>query len=697
MKTVRKNHQNRSGQAKPAGRFTASAALCAITLVGYANSFGLGFALDSQTIIENDTRIQKATAGNLRLIASKDYWWPKAMDRLYRPVTTASFLFNYAILGNGKDAAGYHWVNFLLHLAGVLLLYRLGLRLFGRTGPAFLAAALWAVHPIGTETVANIAGRADLLATVAILAGLLFYIHLAESEGPITARNAAALFLIAAAAAFSKETGATLLSLMLLWDLVFPTGDWRAVARRRLPAYLAAAAAVGLLLFMRWSVLASVPWSRIPFLDNPMIGAGFWTAKLTAIKVIGMELWLLVYPMGLSFDRSFDQIVLDGWTDVRAWLAMAAVAGILAAVVVRRRKDPLLFWAAGFFGLTLLPASNLLFTIGSIMAERLLYLPSIGFVVAAAALVFRLRKPRAAYAVLGAAIALCAARTLARNPVWADDVTLAESGIASAPRSFRTHELLARGLFRQDRQRNIDRAISEAEIAWSIIRPLPPERSFYETPAYLGMYYQVKGEAVGGLSTPAGRAWYEKALPMLQTAAGLAKTAETAFDVAQRAHGKPPAGRLTNADLYLNLGSANAALGSFDEAIQAFRYAKGINPSDPQAYDGLSAVYLVQGNVQGAAVVLEEKTQVDGLKPATMNALVQLYAKLPGGSCAVVQQGPELKLDLGCPKARTDLCAAWADLAQSFVESRQIEGARLLKERSINKYKCPEDSFAKVP
>jgi tetratricopeptide (TPR) repeat protein len=370
---------------------------------------------------------------------------------------------------------------------------------------------------------------------------------------------------------------------------------------------------------------------------------------------------------------------------------------MLAAVTVRRRQDPQLFWAAGFFGITLLPASNLLATTANIMAERFLYLPSIGFVVAVVALVWRLARPRVAYAVLGAAIVLCATRTMARNPAWANDVTLGESGIASAPGSFRTHELLARGLFRQDRQRNIDRAIHEAEIAWSIIRPVAPEHSFYETPANLGMYYLVKGEAVGGPSTTAGRAWYEKAAAMLETAAGLAKTAEKSFNALQQVHGKPAGGRVVSADLFFNLGAASTALGRWDEAIEAYRYAKGINPSDPQVYDGLCTVYLSQGNMQQAAIVLEEKTQVDGFKPATMSALAQLYAKLPGGSCAVVQQGTELKLDPGCPKAATDLCVAWADLAQSFVSSRQAEAASFLKERSVNKYNCPAEAFANVP
>jgi hypothetical protein len=92
-----------------------AAALCAIALIAYADSLGLGLALDSRVVVLGDSRIREASAQNLSLILAKDYWWPKAVDRLYRPVTTLSFLFNYAILGNGENPAGYHLLNLLLH------------------------------------------------------------------------------------------------------------------------------------------------------------------------------------------------------------------------------------------------------------------------------------------------------------------------------------------------------------------------------------------------------------------------------------------------------------------------------------------------------------------------------------------------------------------------------------------------------
>src|SRR6185437_12411936 len=99
----------------------------------------------------NDARIRNASASNLGLIAGHTYWWPNGESGLYRPFATLSYLFNYAILGNGAQPAGYHWINFLFHSVNVLVVFFLALHLLNRKWPAFFITALWAVHPVLTE------------------------------------------------------------------------------------------------------------------------------------------------------------------------------------------------------------------------------------------------------------------------------------------------------------------------------------------------------------------------------------------------------------------------------------------------------------------------------------------------------------------------------------------------------------------
>src|SRR6267378_4485618 len=84
-------------------------ALCLLTLLAYSNSFTAGFTLDNRGLILEDTRIRDASPENLALIFQHTYWWPYGESGLYRPVTTLSYLFNYAILGGAASPAGYHW------------------------------------------------------------------------------------------------------------------------------------------------------------------------------------------------------------------------------------------------------------------------------------------------------------------------------------------------------------------------------------------------------------------------------------------------------------------------------------------------------------------------------------------------------------------------------------------------------------
>src|SRR5271154_400686 len=121
------------GDARDSRRyyFAAAFALVLLTLLAFSNSFSTGFALDNQVLLLGDTRIQAVNVSNLGLIMRHTYWWPNGESGLYRPLTTLSYLLNYAILGNGNRSAGYHWINFLLHAANVVLLFALILRLLG--------------------------------------------------------------------------------------------------------------------------------------------------------------------------------------------------------------------------------------------------------------------------------------------------------------------------------------------------------------------------------------------------------------------------------------------------------------------------------------------------------------------------------------------------------------------------------------
>ena len=311
-------------------------------------------------------------------------------------------------------------------------------------------AAIWGLHPLLTESVTNIVGRADLLAAFGVLAGLLCYVRGASAAGW---RKLAWLVGLAAAQAvglFSKENAAVLPGAMLLFDL---TWSERATWRQRAPAYAVVALPFAAFFYLRSGLQ---PHMLIDSAENPLASAGFWTARLTAVKVVGKCLWLFLWPAHLSADYSYDAVPLFGWQastweNAKALIALAACLGaallaILLAVRWRRTGKPLFFFLVFFF-VALSPTSNLIVLIGSIMAERFLYLPSVGLAGCVVAAIHALGQRRSLMLpTLGLVCLALAARTYARNSDWQDDLSIWTSAVNVCPESARPHYNLGNAL-----------------------------------------------------------------------------------------------------------------------------------------------------------------------------------------------------------------------------------------------------------
>ena len=498
-------------------RAGVAAALLCIALVAFSNSFTAGFTLDTKGLLR-DPRIVELTAHNAGLIVHHSYWWPSGEAGLYRPFTTLSYLFNYAILGNRDQPAGYHWLNFVLHACNVLLVCALMLRLTGHLLMSAWIAAAWAVHPVLTESVTNIVGRADLLAGCATLGGFLMYLKSAESSGWRRAEWLGGLTAITFVGVFSKESAVCIVGVIVLYEVVF----WRRGASliqsagvqssglgprsRRVYALLWGCAATvvptGIMLYQRSQVLAASLPAEFPFTDNPIVGAGFWIGRLTAMKVIARYLWLSVWPAKLSCDYSYSEIPLarGTWSDWACWIVVLA-AIVLAGFAYRWSRAA--FFLACFAAVTFSPMSNLAVPIGTIMAERFLYLPSIAVV---ACLVLAIYGLSARFGVKWLApaaaclmIACFAIRTWARNADWQDDLSITTASLEASPDSFKLHRQMAALLYGAERTpENIRRGKEEAEKSVALLDPLPDIQKPAEPYCLAGAYDFLEGELLNG-------------------------------------------------------------------------------------------------------------------------------------------------------------------------------------------------------
>jgi len=678
-----------------------AAALLAVTFCAYSNSFRSGFPLDNDPLILQDPRVHTFAAENVALIISHSAWWIPPEKGLYRPFTTLTYLFNYAVLGNGDQPAGYHCVNFLIHFINVLLCYGLALSVLRKFWPAIFISAIWAVHPVLTESVTNIIGRADLLAAFGVLSGLWMYRMSRESSGARRIAWLIGVMIATTIGIFSKESAIVIVGLIALWEIAW----WKDRSRLRNLAYGIIAAGLPIIAFLiqRSIVLARSTVPVFPYVDNPMLGAGFFAGRLTAVKVLAKYLWLLVWPAKLSWNYYYSEISLAHGT-VHDWIAWIAGAAAILGVYIALRRNRAVFFFAGFAFIALIPVSNLLVLIGSIMAERFLYLPAMGFaacvVIGVYAIGERFGWRLLAPIVLGIFVAVLGIRTWSRNLDWRDNSTLLEAGVRDTPNSFASHFGLATHLYLSDgTHSNLDRVIAEAERSLAILDSLPDSQNFEDAYANAGTYYQLKGDllqrkSVHGNANVSAESFkaYQRALEILLRGAAIGKSYDEQIRAREVARGKsdseiPHAG---SKSLYPELALTYLRLGEIQKSFDAIQRALLIDPEQPKTFVTLARILLTENKNDEAAVALVESYMASGSKEI-LGPLAELYRSgLDPKGCAVSQNANGISLNTFCEPVHNHICRAKAELIRVYTGADRRDLIDDLRSRTASDAGCSE-------
>jgi len=488
-----------------------------------------GFAYDDVWIVAQNPVVREP--GGIWHILTTTYWPPtEGHGALWRPLTLAAFRLEW-LLGGGAPLV-FHIVTVLLAgIAAALVAGAVG-TLFGPL-VALVAGVLFAVHPVHVEVTATVVGQAELWAAVAYLGAVLAAWRAAGAAAPQTRMRWTGLMAVALLLGLGAKEHVVTFPLVLglvWWRRAHHDGrPFGAILREQTATALLATGAVVAYLLARAAVLGDA--ASAGGIATGLDPTSPWRRLAVMLPVSLRWLELLFFPWHLSVDYSPQYLV----PDPRFGLVHLAALGVWLALGVAawrsRARVPALFFGCGWFAITIAIVSNVIVPLEVLLAERLLFLPSVGWAMAVAGVaVTWAREARARVVVSGLVAALAVAfaiRSAWRAPVWRSNDTVFRQMLREAPNSYRTHWALGAQAFAQG-----DSTTGERE--WREAIRLNPEH-----PQPL--------EDLGRLYTRTGR--WEAAIPLLERVIALDSSRAGSALALGTAYTR--AGRLTEAEAFL--------------------------------------------------------------------------------------------------------------------------------------------------
>ncbi|NXL75488.1 TMTC3 protein, partial [Leptocoma aspasia] len=431
-----------------------AALMVGVVTACYWNSLFCGFVFDDVSAILDNKDLHPSTP--LRNLFQNDFWGtPMSEERShksYRPLTVLTFRLNY--LFSELNAVSYHFLNLVFHVV-VCIVFLKVCKLFLDNRSSIVASLLFAVHPIHTEAVTGVVGRAELLSSIFFLAAFLSY---TKSKGPdntiVWTPIAVTVFLVAVAT-LCKEQGITVVGICCVYEVFIAQGY-------TLPALLDTAVQIlrgkgsipfsmlqtllKLIVLMFSTLLlvvvrVQVIQSQLPVFtrfDNPAAVSPSPARQLTFNYLLPVNAWLLLNPSELCCDWTMGTIPLvESLLDVRnvATLTFFCFLGSLMVFSLRYPGDSskTVLMALCLIVLPFIPASNLFFPVGFVVAERVLYVPSMGFCILVAHGWKKLSNKsvlrKISWVCLAAVLFTHALKTLHRNWDWESEYTLFMSAL----------------------------------------------------------------------------------------------------------------------------------------------------------------------------------------------------------------------------------------------------------------------------
>lgn len=467
-------------------KFLLSLLLFITSFIFYENSISNDFALDDLIVITGNRYTQQGFAG-IKDIFTHDAFVGAYGEALnlsggrYRPFSIAVFAIEKQLFGNKPEV--FHFFNVLAFAVTAIVMFLTLCKLFAKQNYTlpFLATLLFVIHPLHTEVVANIKSRDEIFALLFSL--ITFYLLLPETAKKVAAKtihkgnkkatmqgsvsksniaspenigienepkNLASSFplwwlggFIFFIALLSKENAITFVALIPLALFLFTDDKIKTIAFKTAPLLI-----VSIIYLILRAKFAGMVGDRVTtdIMDDSYMRATFMEKIATITQVQLRYLILLLFPYQLSYDYSYNQIPLVTFANPMAILSLIIHVGALVYAIVNFRKQKIITYTILFYFATFSIVSNLVFNIGTSMAERFAYMPSFGFCILVAYGLLKLLKvdlfqnekiKPAAIALTLILVVVAATQTLPRNKDWKDNYTLYKADVNKVPNSAR--------------------------------------------------------------------------------------------------------------------------------------------------------------------------------------------------------------------------------------------------------------------
>lgn len=454
-----------------------------LVAAAYANSLPNGFAFDDNLLFVGNPSVHGFSAENLRNVFGAV---PNGLE--YLPVRDLTYMADYSAWG--LDPFGYHLSNVAWYVLACWALYfflveLLSGRMPGAAATAFLATALFAVHPVHVEVVAGISQRKDLVSAAFLFPCLSFYLAF-RRKGKASLYAASLAFCLLSL--LSKHTAVIVPFLLFLLEFLHvpAEGDRPAGKALRLAPFFAVAAGVALL---NYSIMEEGGVFRRP------IHEGAWIRIDFAVRALYRYLALAVipYPLTVRHSFSYGHVLFS----VPAPVLVAGIAAGMFLAYRWRARRMVLSLAVSWFAVTLAPSLGFASS-HHLLSERYLFIPSAGFCLLAGDAASRALREgsgslKAAAAFLGGAVFLVFAwLTVGQNALWKNDATLFADALRHEPENADLYYLVGRVYF--DEERYVD-AFSSFDAG----RALAPHLADYGF--YRALYLYRKGDYESALAT----------------------------------------------------------------------------------------------------------------------------------------------------------------------------------------------------